>query len=73
MNARAITWPTVPKGKDRVRVCLHSGNTKEEVEGLALALVEWARNEREVGEREPEENQRCEGTRRTTTVAQSKL
>ncbi|CAL1715848.1 unnamed protein product [Somion occarium] len=45
MNARPITWPTVPKGKDRVRVCLHAGNTSEEVEGLALAMVQWAREQ----------------------------
>ncbi len=50
MNARAITWPTVPKGKDRVRVCLHSGNTRDEVERLALALIEWARAERREGD-----------------------
>ena len=42
MNARPITWPTVPKGKDRVRVCLHAGNTREEVERLVMAMVEWA-------------------------------
>ncbi|THH03343.1 hypothetical protein EW146_g10461 [Bondarzewia mesenterica] len=43
MNARPITWPTVPKGKDRVRVCLQAGTTREEVEKLAQAVVEWAR------------------------------
>ncbi|TCD63948.1 hypothetical protein EIP91_004758 [Steccherinum ochraceum] len=42
MNARPITWPTVPKGKDRVRVCLHAGNTEEEVMRLAKEMVEWA-------------------------------
>lgn len=42
MNARPITWPTVPKGKDRVRVCLHAGNTREEVDGLINTIVEWA-------------------------------
>ncbi len=40
MNARPITWPTVPKGKDRVRVCLHAGNTKEDVERLVDGIVE---------------------------------
>ena len=43
MNARPITWPTVPKGKDRVRVCLHSGNTREDVECLANGVVRWAK------------------------------
>ncbi|KAF9483180.1 PLP-dependent transferase [Pholiota conissans] len=42
MNARPITWPTVPKGKDRVRVCLHAGNTKEDVDRLVEGLVKWA-------------------------------
>lgn len=42
MNARPITWPTVPKGKDRVRVCLHSGNTKEDVDKLVWGVVKWA-------------------------------
>lgn len=52
MNARPITWPTVPKGGERVRVCLHSGNTREEVKGLAEGVVEWAKEwirEREGG------------------------
>jgi len=43
MNVRPITWPTVPKGKDRVRVCLHSGNTKAEVDRLAIGVVTWAK------------------------------
>lgn len=42
MNARPITWPTVPKGKDRVRVCLHAGNTKQEVDRLVWSVVRWA-------------------------------
>ncbi|EAU85117.2 8-amino-7-oxononanoate synthase [Coprinopsis cinerea okayama7 len=42
INARPITWPTVPKGKDRVRICLHAGNTKEEVDRLVKGVVEWA-------------------------------
>ena len=28
-----------------VRVCLHAGNTKEDVEGLASAVVRWAQQE----------------------------
>jgi 8-amino-7-oxononanoate synthase len=45
MNARPITWPTVPKGRDRIRVCLHYGNTKEDIERLAVAMVGWARQQ----------------------------
>jgi 8-amino-7-oxononanoate synthase len=42
---RPITYPTVPHGEERVRLCLHAGNTEEEVKGLAKAVVEWARNQ----------------------------
>ncbi|KAF8193376.1 pyridoxal phosphate-dependent transferase [Pholiota molesta] len=42
MNARPITWPTVPKGKDRVRVCLHAGNTRADVDRLVRGIVKWA-------------------------------
>ncbi|KDR78610.1 hypothetical protein GALMADRAFT_63676 [Galerina marginata CBS 339.88] len=42
LNARPITWPTVPKGKDRVRVCLHAGNTRAEVDRLVRGVVDWA-------------------------------
>lgn len=50
MNARPITWPTVPKGKDRVRVCLHSGNTRSDIERLVNGMIQWA--EEVLGERE---------------------
>ena len=45
LNARPITWPTVPKGMDRVRVCLHAGNTKQQVESLVDGIAEWATEE----------------------------
>ncbi|KAF2085393.1 PLP-dependent transferase, partial [Saccharata proteae CBS 121410] len=38
---RAIVAPTVPKGRERVRVCLHAGNTVGEVEGLVRAVEGW--------------------------------
>lgn len=38
---RPITYPTVPRGEERVRVCLHAGNTREEVEGLVRGVREW--------------------------------
>lgn len=34
MDVRPILSPTVPKGKERIRVCLHSYNTKEEIDLL---------------------------------------
>lgn len=61
MNARPITWPTVPKGKDRVRVCLHAGNTWAEVDRLIEAIMEWAekvlvQRRGEAGERRRDED-----------------
>ncbi|KAJ5560213.1 hypothetical protein N7513_002612 [Penicillium frequentans] len=38
---RAIMPPTIPDGKERVRVCLHAGNTEEEVEGLVETIQSW--------------------------------
>ncbi|KAI0804589.1 aminotransferase [Irpex lacteus] len=40
--AQAITFPVVPKGKGRIRVVVHSGNTKEEIQEFAKILREWA-------------------------------
>ena len=39
---RPISYPTVPKGKDRVRVCLHALNTRQEVDRLIEGLISWA-------------------------------
>lgn len=33
-NVKPIRSPTVPKGKERVRICLHAHNTLEQVEAL---------------------------------------
>ncbi|KAK7462702.1 hypothetical protein VKT23_007290 [Stygiomarasmius scandens] len=43
LNARPISWPTVPKGADRVRVCLHAANTRQDVEKLVQGVVEWCK------------------------------
>ncbi|EGR47083.1 uncharacterized protein TRIREDRAFT_79782 [Trichoderma reesei QM6a] len=40
-TVRPIVAPTVPMGQDRVRVCLHAGNSVEEVEGLCRAVEQW--------------------------------
>ena len=42
MHVSAVTPPIVPIGKTRVRICLHAGNTKEDVEKLAIGAVRWA-------------------------------
>ena len=41
MMVRAVVSPTVPVGTERVRICLHAGNTVDEVEALVGALQEW--------------------------------
>ncbi|SPO01558.1 related to LCB2 - serine C-palmitoyltransferase subunit [Cephalotrichum gorgonifer] len=40
---RPIVAPTVPKGKERVRICLHAANTRAQIEELARAVEEWVR------------------------------
>lgn len=42
---RPIVAPTVPVGSERVRICLHAGNTKEQVDGLANTVEEWLRDQ----------------------------
>ncbi|MCX6199429.1 MAG: 8-amino-7-oxononanoate synthase [Bacteroidetes bacterium] len=37
-DVRPILYPTVPKGKERIRICLHSFNTEEEVSKLAAVI-----------------------------------
>lgn len=39
---RPIVAPTVPTGTDRVRLCLHAGNTNDEVDGLCRVIEKWA-------------------------------
>lgn len=41
---RPIVAPTVPEGSERVRICLHAGNTAKEVEALLEAVEEWLRS-----------------------------
>jgi 8-amino-7-oxononanoate synthase len=40
MDVRPIMSPTVPKGKERIRICLHSYNTKEEIDRLLKVINE---------------------------------
>jgi 8-amino-7-oxononanoate synthase len=41
MMVRAVVPPTVPSGTERVRICLHAGNTALEVSQLIRLLEEW--------------------------------
>ena len=45
MDVRPIVSPTVPKGTERLRICLHSYNTPEEIKMLASFLQVHARYE----------------------------
>ena len=38
LDVRPILYPTVPKGKERIRICLHSFNSEEEVSKLAQII-----------------------------------
>ncbi|KAF2031570.1 PLP-dependent transferase [Setomelanomma holmii] len=38
---RAVVPPTVPLGTQRIRICLHAGNTEEELDDLIRALKLW--------------------------------
>ncbi|KAL4945115.1 hypothetical protein BDV06DRAFT_55813 [Aspergillus oleicola] len=42
-TVRAIMPPTVPEGKERVRVCLHAANTIQEIDGLIAVIEKWLR------------------------------
>jgi len=39
-DVKAILSPTVPKGQERLRICLHSYNTKEDITALVRLLKE---------------------------------
>jgi len=38
---RPIVPPTVPEGTQRVRVCLHAGNSFEDIESLVAKIRDW--------------------------------
>lgn len=39
--ARPVVPPTVPENTERVRVCLHAGNTTAQIDAFILCLKEW--------------------------------
>ena len=40
---RAVVPPTVPEGTERVRVCLHAGNTAEEIDNFIACVADWVK------------------------------
>ncbi|KAI6037713.1 PLP-dependent transferase [Pisolithus marmoratus] len=50
---KPIFPPTVPRETSRVRICLHAGHTREDVEILLQGIVAWAQREIEAA--------RCDG------------
>ncbi|KAI8634975.1 PLP-dependent transferase [Xylariaceae sp. FL1651] len=38
---RPIVAPTVPKGQERIRICIHAANTIEQIDGLCEAIGTW--------------------------------
>lgn len=38
-NVKAILSPTVPLGKERIRICLHAYNTKQEIDNLINIII----------------------------------
>ena len=42
---RAVVPPTVPEGTERVRVCLHAGNTKEQIDKFVESVAGWVRSQ----------------------------
>lgn len=53
---RGIVPPTVPSGTDRIRICVHAGNSSEQIELLVDSIRSWVETEKrasEVTERGP--------------------
>ncbi|KZV77306.1 PLP-dependent transferase [Peniophora sp. CONT] len=46
LTARPIVWPTVPRGTERVRVCLQANTPREALDALVEGVREWAEEER---------------------------
>lgn len=44
--ARPICYPTVPKGEDRVRICVHANNTEEDIDRLIGCVKQWVSDDR---------------------------
>ncbi|RHZ76047.1 hypothetical protein Glove_208g35 [Diversispora epigaea] len=43
-NVKPIRSPTVPLGKERLRICIHADNTEEEIQGLVNEIENYFKN-----------------------------
>lgn len=44
IDARGIRYPSVARGKERIRICLHSFNTFSEIDSLLITLNQWKKS-----------------------------
>jgi 8-amino-7-oxononanoate synthase len=42
---RPIVAPTVTAGTERIRICLHAGNTTDQIEGLVKVMEQWVHDQ----------------------------
>ncbi|POS73184.1 aminotransferase class I and II [Diaporthe helianthi] len=71
LMVRPIVAPTVPQGTERVRVCLHAGNTQQEVDRLVAAIGEWAAKQQE--EKHDSQPSQLEDTNRDGGLEKARL
>ena len=45
LMVRPVVAPTVPKGSERVRICIHATNLEEEIEALVRTVDEWLQSQ----------------------------
>jgi 8-amino-7-oxononanoate synthase len=50
INAWGVAYPVVPKGEDRVRVVVHSDNTRPQIERLVDVIMQWALEQKNIPE-----------------------
>lgn len=51
LTVRPIMPPTVPEGKERVRICLHAGNTMTDINRLVETIRLWLAQEAKIAAR----------------------
>lgn len=51
---RPISFPTVPQGLERVRVCIHAHNSLDQVNALTLVIKDWLARQKETVQSESE-------------------